>query len=83
MLRPGQVRVSLQELLCGLLGLGQKPGIPGQIRHSQLGQAVLPGAEEIAGSPELQVLLGNLKAVRGARQGLEPGPALRIAGAGD
>ncbi len=42
---------------------------PLQAGQLQLGQAVPPGAEEVPGAPEFQVLLGDDEAVVGGCQG--------------
>ena len=59
MLRPGQQRVAGQQLLRGIPGLGQQRHIAAEVGGLQRGQAVLAAAEEVAGTPQLQVLLGN------------------------
>ena len=61
-------------------GLGVLEGLEVQLQASHLegGQAVLPGAEEVAGTPEGQVLPGDFKAVVGLAQGLQPLQGLRI-----
>ena len=64
-LRTGQPRVGPEQRLGSGLGLLQHPHIPRQIGNTQLGQAVLPGAEKVAGSPEAQVLLRDFKPIIG------------------
>ena len=65
MLRPLQPGIGAQQLLGRLLRLLEQAHVPRKVRDAQLGQAVLPLAEEIAGSPQLQVLLRYFKPVRG------------------
>ena len=70
-LRGGQLIVLRQQLSRGGLRLVQQQHIAVEIGDLQHGQTVLPLAEEIAGTPELQILLRDLEAVVGVRQGLQ------------
>ena len=65
-----QRRVPLQHRLGRCLGLVEQTHIPRQAGQLQLRQAMLPGAKEVAGSPELQVLFCQGKAVGGGTEGL-------------
>ena len=69
-LRPCKGWVLGQKGLGGLLGLLEQAGVPGQVGNAHLGQAVLPLAEKVAGSPELQVLLRDAEAVGGPGEDL-------------
>lgn len=51
----------------------------GKVGGSEGGQAVLPVAEKVPRSPELQILLGNAEAVPRFAQSLQPGLGVRIA----
>ena len=55
----------MEQAAGGGLGLLEQAEIPRQVGKGQLGQPVLAAAEEVAGAPELQVLLGDPKAVGG------------------
>ena len=66
-----EARVGGQERLGSGLRLLQKPHVSRQIRNVELGQTVLPGAEEVARAADSQVLLGDLKAVCGVREDLK------------
>ena len=56
----------------GFLGLFQSAQVAGQIRHPEHRQTGLAGAEEIAGATERQIFFGDLKAVVGFAEGLDP-----------
>ena len=72
-LRPGEAGVALEQTACSGLGLLEQAEVPRQIGQCQLWQAVLAAAEEVAGPPELQVLLGDPKAVGCGGQSTQPG----------
>lgn len=63
MLRRIQSRVLPQQGRRRPLGRFEQRGTGGKIRIFQSGNAVLPQAEQIAGSPQPQILLGNPEAV--------------------
>ena len=71
-----QPRICLEHPLHRLPGFLEHPHIPGQIRHPELGQSVLAGAEEIPRPPELQILLSDAEAVIGGAEGLKTAAGL-------
>ena len=64
----------------GRLGIFQRFHVKAQIRHPEHGQTGLPGAEEIAGATELQILFRDLEAVGGGAKGFQPCFGLRVFG---
>ena len=54
-----------QQSVRGIAYGGQQIGVAHQIRHLELQQTGLPGAEHFPRSPEFEVLLGDDEAVLG------------------
>lgn len=60
-----------KELLGSLLGPAENTQIRCQGSHPEGGKTTLPVAEEVAGTSQLQILLGDLKAIVGGAQSFE------------
>ena len=69
-----QAGIAVENQLRVVPGGGEQVAVNGQIGDAELGQAALPGAQEFAGAPEPQVLLGDPEAVFGFTQDFEPRP---------
>ena len=63
MFRKSELRVVFENVLCRLSGGTQDVQVFGQIGDLQFGKTVLAGTEEIPGTAQLQIGLGDLKAV--------------------
>ena len=68
--RQGEIRIFCQQFPCRLLHLLKQTGILCQVGDLEWGQAMLPLSEEVAGTPQLEVSLGNAEAVGGAAHDL-------------
>ena len=73
----------LEQLPGRLLGLLQKAHVSAEIGQGQLRQAVLAASKEVAGAAQLQVLLGDLKAIGGGGQSFQPGHGVGSVGVGN
>src|ERR671915_1653080 len=71
MLRLLQAGVLEQDRVGAVAGANEQLGVLGQLRHAELGQAVLARAEHVAGAAQLEVDLGEPEAVALVRDRLE------------
>lgn len=73
----GELWILLEQLEGLLLGQLHLLQVAGEVGQLELGQAVLPGAKKVPRTPMRQVKLGDLEAVVGGAEHLQPGEGLR------
>ena len=67
-----QFRVDPKQFMRRILRFFQHDHVAAEIGNFQCGQTMLPLAEEITRSAQLEILLGDFEAVRGFRHNREP-----------
>jgi hypothetical protein len=69
---PGRVAPDPHPPVPNMLQSPHQPNIPGEVGHPELGNAVLPGPQDLAGAPEFQILRSHQETVRGSGKSVEP-----------
>ena len=73
MFRLCKLRVRGKHFIGGAARLVHQFHIAFEVCYLQIRQAMLALAEEVAGAPQIQILLGNFEAIVGARHGFQSG----------